>query len=107
MTAPRDCASGCGPRQALRRLAVFDGVALLLLVFFAVPLKHLFGESIGVEFLGPLHGTLFLLMTVMLLTSLARGLIRPMTAGLMLLAALVPFGAFYAAHRLQAEACEI
>ena len=64
-------------RKILYWLAFSDGIALLALVFVAVPLKYLLDQPLGVKLLGPLHGTLFLSLAVTTLAALGRGLLRP------------------------------
>ncbi|HMA50030.1 MAG TPA: DUF3817 domain-containing protein [Magnetospirillaceae bacterium] len=44
----------------LRAVALVEGSAFLLLLFVAVPLKHLAGIDAPVLILGPLHGIAFL-----------------------------------------------
>jgi integral membrane protein len=88
-------------RSVIYRIAFFDGIALLLLVFIAVPVKYLLGLPIGVKILGPIHGVLFLSLTISSLLAVSRGVIRPGLAVLLFLGALLPFGAFYADYRLR------
>ena len=64
-------------RKILYWLAFSDGLALLALVFVAVPFKYLLDQPLGVKVLGPLHGTLFLSLAVTTLAALGRGLLRP------------------------------
>lgn len=88
-------------RKAIYWLAFLDGLALLALVFIAVPVKHSLGYPLGVTLLGPLHGTLFLSLTIATLTGLYRGALRPGLAALLFIGALIPLGAFYADHKLK------
>jgi integral membrane protein len=93
--------------KTLHRLAVADGIALLLLLFVAVPLKHRFDYPLGVTLLGPVHGALFLSLSVTLLTALSRGAVKPALAALLFIGALVPLGAFYADHKLRQASGDI
>ncbi|WP_260986204.1 DUF3817 domain-containing protein [Bordetella genomosp. 13] len=81
----------------LRRLELFsvlEGTTLLLLVFLAVPLKHLGGWPYGVQALGPLHGLAFLAyLWVLVQTVAGAAWSRPDVLRLLLLA-IVPFGGF-------------
>ncbi|PTD95111.1 DUF3817 domain-containing protein [Pseudothauera lacus] len=88
-------------RKIIYRLAFLDGIALLLLVFIAVPVKYLLDLPLGVKVLGPLHGTLFLSLMVASLAAVARGALRPALAALLFVGALLPLGAFYADYRLR------
>jgi integral membrane protein len=50
----------------LRVVAMLEGLSLALLVFVAMPLKHMAGMPLAVRIVGGLHGMLFLLFCVML-----------------------------------------
>ena len=88
-------------RKLLYRLALSDGFALLALVLIAVPIKYLLDQPLGVKLLGPLHGVLFLSLAATTLSALARGILRPGLAFLLLLGALLPLGAFFADYKLR------
>lgn len=88
-------------RKLIYRLAFLDGIALLLLVFIAVPVKYLLDLPLGVKILGPIHGTLFLSLMIASLSAVARGALRPGLAALLFVGALLPLGAFYADYRLR------
>ena len=88
-------------RKLIYRLAFLDGIALLLLVFIAVPLKYLLDLPLGVKILGPIHGTLFLSLMIASLSAVSRGTLRPGLAALLFVGALLPLGAFYADYRLR------
>ena len=87
--------------KALYWLAFSDGVALLALVFVAVPVKYLLDLPLGVKILGPLHGTLFITLTLTMLAALFRGILKPSLAALLFFGALIPLGAFFADHKLK------
>ncbi len=88
-------------RKILYWLAFSDGVALLALVFIAVPFKYLLDQPLGVKLLGPVHGALFLSLTTATLAALARGLLRPGLALLLIVGAFLPLGAFLADYKLR------
>lgn len=44
----------------LRHLALFEGLTLLVLIFFAVPLKYVAHWPLAVRVVGPIHGLAFL-----------------------------------------------
>jgi integral membrane protein len=88
----------------IRRLylaALLDGCALLLLVFVAVPLKHLADFPLAVRLLGPAHGVLFIWLSINLAIALNKGVLNARLGLLLFFGALLPFGAFYADHRLK------
>lgn len=88
-------------QKTLYWLAFADGCALLLLVFVAVPAKYLLDFPLGVKILGPLHGTLFLSLTLTTLAALYKGRLKPGLALLLFVGALIPLGAFYADYKLK------
>ena len=88
-------------RKILYWLAFSDGLALLALVFIAVPVKYILDQPIGVKLLGPLHGALFLSLAAATLSALGRGILRPGLAALLLAGALLPLGAFFADYKLR------
>jgi len=88
-------------RKILHWLAFSDGLALLALVFVAVPVKYLLDQPLGVKLLGPVHGALFLSLATATLSALARGILRPGLALILLVGALLPLGAFLADHKLR------
>lgn len=80
----------------LRLLAILEGTSLLLLVFVAVPVKHLYSEPVLVRWVGPVHGMLFLLFII---NTLSVGVeqkwnFKTLTWKI-LLACFIPFGTFY------------
>ncbi len=87
--------------KALKFFARADGLALLALVLIAVPIKYGLGHAQLVRVLGPLHRVLFISLIISSAWAAKQGQIRPGTAALFVLAALLPFGAFYAEHKLK------
>jgi len=86
--------------RALRLFAFAEGVSLLLLVGVAAPLKHLFGHSVAVRALGPLHGLAFLAYAVCVLDALGTHRLTRRQAGLALVAAMIPGGTFFFARTI-------
>ncbi|SAI49565.1 integral membrane protein [Bordetella ansorpii] len=81
----------------LRRLelvSVLEGTTLLLLVFMAVPLKHLGGWPYGVQALGPVHGLAFVAYLWTLVQTVSGSSWRRSDVLRMLALAIVPFGGF-------------
>lgn len=80
----------------LRVIAILEGISLLLLVFVAVPLKHLLGIPVGTRILGTIHGALSLLF---IFNTLSVGVEQQWkfrtTTWKVLLACIIPFGTFY------------
>ena len=80
----------------LRVVALFEGISLLVLIFIAVPMKYVWGNPIGSEVIGPIHGVLFIIY-VLLTFSVAGDYNWKFfkTTLLVLVASFIPFGTFY------------
>ncbi|WP_372398908.1 DUF3817 domain-containing protein [Azospirillum sp. HJ39] len=88
----------------MRTACLVEGGTLLLLLFVAVPLKHLAGFPDAVRAMGPIHGLAFLTYVWMLIRMVsAGGWSRGETIKL-LIAAVVPFGALFSARTLTRRA---
>lgn len=78
----------------LRVMATIEATTLVVLVFVAVPLKHLGGIPAAVRWVGPVHGVAFIVYLWMVITSAASGLWRRSEVVRLIVAAIVPFGGF-------------
>jgi len=87
--------------RMLDSIALLDGVALLLLFFVGVPLKYMADFPLLVKILGPTHGTLFILLVILLILNLTKKLVPLWLAALLFFGALLPGGAFFADYRLR------
>ena len=78
--------------KALRVVSLLEGISLLVLVFVAMPLKHVWHLPLAVRICGMLHGVLFLaLLSTLFRTQSERA--WPWSRSLRLLVlALLPFG---------------
>ena len=80
----------------LRLIGFFEGISLLLLIFVAVPLKHLYHDPTWVKIIGPVHGLLF---TLFVINTISVGTeyrwTFKTTTWKVLLACMIPFGTFY------------
>jgi integral membrane protein len=89
---------------AYRVMAYVTGIVLIALLFVAVPLNHLAHNPGPSAVIGPLHGFLYAAyVVIVLLLGYARrwSLVRTLVV---LLAGTVPFAAFFAEHRIVADA---
>lgn len=78
-----------------RIVALLEGLSYILLLFVATPIKYLMGDPQYVKLLGMPHGLLFVIY-VSLAVILAKDLKwNSKTLGIVLLAAVIPFGTFY------------
>lgn len=79
----------------MRMASITEGVTLAVLIFVAVPLRHLFDIRMATMIMGPIHGLAFVFyIWTLALAVAAGGWPRPQVFW-MLIAAVVPFGAFF------------
>ena len=86
--------------QALRQLALVEGVSTLVLFFVAMPLKYFAGMPVAVTVVGSIHGFLFVALVVMLLIAVVKVPISIPLAAAGIVAAVVPGGPFLLERRL-------
>jgi integral membrane protein len=87
--------------KTLYSLAFVDGVALLALVFVAVPLKRMLDLPVFVSILGPTHGVLFLSLIATVIYALIKRALPGVLALKIVVLAFVPLGGFYADHLIK------
>jgi integral membrane protein len=88
---------------AYRVMAWITGVWLLLLVFVAMPIKY-FGDNDGpVAFIGTVHGFLYMLYVVVVLTAAYRRRWSVGNVVLALLGGVIPFASFIVERRIIAR----
>lgn len=76
-------------------IAILEGSSLLLLLFFAMPMKYFFSQPIFVKTIGMAHGLLFIgyiILAIMLKIELNWNWKK---FGVLCLASILPFGTFY------------
>jgi integral membrane protein len=80
----------------LRLIGFLEGLSLLVLLFIAVPMKHIYRNPTLSTFLGPIHGAIFLLF---MLNTMSVGIEQnwkfKTTTWKILVACFIPFGTFY------------
>lgn len=97
----------CRQLRWMRGVSLLEGVTLVILVFVAVPLKHLAGYSVATATMGPIHGMAFLLY-VWMLSQTATFFQWPKNEVLRLaLFAFIPFGAFANERWLKRKEAEL
>lgn len=85
----------------LRIIALLEGVSLLILVFIAVPMKHLLHNPSLTKTMGPIHGALFLLFVFNTLSvGVEQNWKFKNITWKVLLACLIPFGTFYIDNKI-------
>mgnify|MGYP000441069397 CR=1 FL=1 len=93
-------------KEALRRVGLIEGWSFLILLFIAVPLKHLMGMPIGVKIVGPIHGFLFMWFLYQLYLfhkEYDYGIKFTLMA---FVTSIIPFGTFYLDKKLKEETIE-
>lgn len=78
----------------MRAVSLLEGITLVLLIFVAVPLKHLAGYGTGTATMGPIHGMAFLLYVWALAQTAASLDWSKNEVIRFFLFACIPFGAF-------------
>lgn len=89
------------PVGRLRLLALLEGSSLLFLVFIAVPLKYIWEIPQGSQFIGPIHGALFLLFVLSTINvAIVQRWKFTKVTWKVLIACVIPFGTFYIDHTI-------
>ena len=88
----------------LRLASWAEGATLLLLMLVAVPLKRLADMPEAVSLMGPIHGAAFVAYVLMVLFYAWKGHLRAHAVPLLVMAAFVPFGAFFVGSLFRAKA---
>lgn len=81
--------------EIFKKTALVEGISLLALLFFAMPLKYIYDQDIFVKIIGMAHGILFIayvIIAVFLMFSLRW---KVKLLAIVLLASIIPFGTFY------------
>lgn len=81
--------------KLFRVVAFFEGASLLLLLFFAMPMKYYFQEPIFVKTIGMAHGVLFVVYFFLAIMAKIELNWSFKKMGIICLASVVPFGTFY------------
>jgi len=80
--------------RKMRSASLLEGFTLIILVGIAVPLKHFAGLAVATSIMGPIHGIAFVFYFWMLIQIVSGGGWARGEVTRMIVAALVPFGAF-------------
>ena len=94
MIARSNPAEELGQLRRMRVVSIVEGCTLIMLVFVAVPIKHLGGYAIATTIMGPVNGMAFLLYVWTLLQTISGADFQRPDVVRMVVAAFVPFGAF-------------
>lgn len=87
--------------------AMIEASTLIILLFVAVPLKHLMGIPLAVSIMGPLHGMVFMVHIWITLNIATQNSLRKKQIIKIIGAACLPFGGFFTAKSLNLKAGSI
>lgn len=88
---------------AYRIMAWVTGVGLILLVFYAIPVKYIGGDGRPTALIGMIHGFLYMGYIVVTLVLAERMRWKPVKALLILLAGTIPIASFVAERKVTHE----
>ena len=80
--------------RRMRFASLLEATTLAILVFVAVPLKHLFGISLATAIMGPIHGLAFVFYIWMMIQTIMVGDWPKSTIARMLVCAFIPLAGF-------------
>ena len=81
--------------KTFKIVALLEGISLLLLFFFAMPMKYAFDLPIYVRVIGMAHGLLFISYIIMAIMLKMEEQWESKKFAMVCLASIVPFGTFY------------
>ena len=76
-------------------ITLLEGTSLLLLLFFAMPMKYIVDEPIFVRIIGMAHGLLFVAYIIMAIMLKFEENWSWKKFGVIAVASIIPFGTFY------------
>jgi integral membrane protein len=77
-----------------------EGYSYLVLLFVAMPLKYIFGFAIAVKIAGMLHGVLFMIFCVLLVSAWRETNWDFKENIIFFIASLIPFGTFFTKKKI-------
>jgi integral membrane protein len=93
--------------QIFRKIAKYEGISYLLLLFIAMPMKYVYDLPLAVTFVGSIHGLLFILFMIWMYmvydayNTNFRWIVKAF------LASIIPFGTFVMDKEWKAEAVKV
>lgn len=75
-----------------RIISIIEGLSYLVLVFFAMPMKYLYGEPLILKFIGMGHGVLFIAFVGLLYLFCKKHQVQKETRNDFFIYSLSPFG---------------
>lgn len=87
-------------KGGFRLVALLEGLTLLILIFIGMPLKYMMDKHGVVDVVGPIHGGLFILYSVIAIYFATTKKWKLLKTAKVLLASFIPFGTFYIDHKI-------
>lgn len=85
----------------VRVIGFLEGLSLLVLIFVAIPMKHLFHNPELSKLLGPIHGAIFLVFVLNTMSlAIEQNWKFRTTTWKIIVACFIPFGTFYIDHKI-------
>lgn len=78
-----------------KMIALLEGVSLLALLFFAMPMKYIFENPLFVKYIGMAHGLLFISYIAIAVVLKIEQKWDLKKLGIICIASVIPFGTFY------------
>jgi integral membrane protein len=76
-------------------IAFLEGISLLLLLFFAMPMKYMYEQPIFVKTIGMAHGLLFIAYILLAIMLKIEDKWEIKKFSIICIASIIPFGTFY------------
>ena len=81
--------------KGFKQIALLEGISLLILIFFAMPMKYIAHDPIYVKNIGMAHGILFVLYIIFAVLNNSQQKWTMKEFAVICIASLFPFGTFY------------
>jgi integral membrane protein len=81
--------------KSFKIIALLEGISLLVLLFFAMPMKYLMAEPIYVKTVGMAHGLLFIAYVILAVMLKIEYNWKVKKLFIVFIASVIPFGTFY------------
>lgn len=81
--------------KLFKTIATFEGLSLLALLFFAMPMKYIYNDKVYVKHIGMVHGILFIAYIFLAVFIKNRVKWNVKSFFIVCIASIIPFGTFY------------
>ena len=81
--------------KGFKQIALLEGISLLILIFFAMPMKYVIDEPVYVRVIGMIHGVLFIIYILWAILLKFKDNWEWSKFLWICVASVIPFGTFY------------